>query len=460
MVGPEQPDDARINLVLDLALRIGETQLAGGAGAADVIATVFTVARAYGITECEADVTYTSIMVSCQRGPESAPVSALRVVRSRGMDYSRLEAAEQLVRAVSNGAITAEKAHRTVMKITASGHPYPRWVATLAWALMAAAIAVFINAQLSIVVVSALVSGLIDRVGRLLNRRGLPFFFQQVAGGALAGGAAMGLYASGAISPGQSSRAVSAAIVVLLSGLSLVGAAKDAITGFNVTAAGRATEIMLMTTGLIVGVLAAVRVAIACGVRVQGVSEPLSLAGVPIAVAALAGGAAAAFFALAGYATRRTVLVSGAGGVVGAVVSAVLAGLGVGPIPVAACAATVIGFGGGLVSRRLRLPPLVVAISGITPLLPGLAIYRGLFELVQRDVFDGVATLMTAAGIGVALAAGVVLGEWLAHPVRRRISRLEMPVVQVRRGTSRRRASRGATRLRRSRQGNDPPTGG
>ena len=37
----------------------------------------------------------------------------------------------------------------------------------------------------------------------------------------------------------------------------------------------------------------------------------------------------------------------------------------------------------------------------------------------------GLLTLLSAAGIGLALAAGVVLGEFLAQPVRPRLGRLE-----------------------------------
>lgn len=73
-------------------------------------------------------------------------------------------------------------------------------------------------------------------------------------------------------------------------------------------------------------------------------------------------------------------------------------------------------------ARRLKVTPLVVAVSGITPLLPGFATYRGMAELIE----DGsITTLMSAAAIGLALAAGVVFGEFLAQPVRTGLGRLE-----------------------------------
>ena len=37
----------------------------------------------------------------------------------------------------------------------------------------------------------------------------------------------------------------------------------------------------------------------------------------------------------------------------------------------------------GLSNFRLRVPAIVASVCGIVPLLPGLAIYRGLFQIVQ-----------------------------------------------------------------------------
>ncbi|MFT4087340.1 MAG: threonine/serine exporter family protein, partial [Gordonia sp. (in: high G+C Gram-positive bacteria)] len=83
---------------------------------------------------------------------------------------------------------------------------------------------------------------------------------------------------------------------------------------------------------------------------------------------------------------------------------------------------------GGLAARRALTPPLVVAVAGITPLLPGLAIYRGLYGLMTNEVADGVAQAATAFAIGCSLAAGVTLGEFIA----RRLRRPHIPTVLVR----------------------------
>ncbi|HVV22786.1 MAG TPA: threonine/serine exporter family protein [Pseudonocardiaceae bacterium] len=425
-IGPELPDDATVNLVLDLALRLGEVLMASGAGASDVTATVIAVTSAYGLPHCEVDVIFTSISICCQRGSELAPVTTHRVVRSRAMDYTRLSEVERLVRDIGAHRVTAAEATEQLRDITGSPHPYPRWLATLAWALMAAAVAVLIGGGLTVGLVAAGTTALIDRIGRLLNRRGLPFFFQQVVGGVVATLVTLAVMRLGVLPPGVApSLVVAAAITVLLSGLSLVGAVQDAISGFNLTAAGRTMETTMMSAGLVAGVVVGLGVAVRLGLPSTPVADVLPQTALRLPVQVVAGAAAAAAFALASYATRRALPVAAGAGALGAGAHAALDLVGVNQIAASALAAVLIGFCGGTVSRRFRLPPLVIAVSGLTPLLPGLTTYRSMYELAVTRSAAGLPTLMVAVASALALAAGVVLGEFLAQPVRTGLGRLE-----------------------------------
>jgi uncharacterized membrane protein YjjP (DUF1212 family) len=424
--GPALPDDATVHFVLDLAIRIGEVQMSVGAGAADVTATIIAVANAYGLPHCEVDVIFTSITVTCHRGVDRPPRTSLRVVRSRSLDYTRLASVERLVREITGGRITVRDAHVELNRITRAPHPYPRWLATVAYAGMAAAIALLIGGDGGVAVFAGLITALVDRIGRLLNRRALPFFFQQVVGGTVATGAALALVASGVLGEMRPTMVVAASITVLLSGLSVVSTVQDAITGYNVTAAGRSIEVSLMTAGLIAGVVLALNVAVELGLPPQGL-DPLvtSASALRLPLQTVAGAAAAGLFALASYATPRAVLVAAVAGGAGAGSYSALVLAGVGQISASGIAATMIGFSGGVISRRLRIPPLVVAVSGMVPLLPGLTTYRALYELAVERSIGGLPTLMVAASVGLALAAGVVLGEYLAQPVRHGLGRLE-----------------------------------
>ncbi|MBY8850713.1 threonine/serine exporter ThrE family protein [Saccharothrix longispora] len=421
--GPSLPDDSTVHLVLDLALRVGEAQMAGGASAADVTATIQAVAGAYGLPHTEVDVIYTSITASCHRGTEAAPVTSMRVVRSRGLDYTRLTAVEDLIGRITTDRVSATEAYAEIDRVTRADHPYPRWVATLAWAGMAASVALLVGGGPLLAATAALVTAVIDRVGRFLNRRELPFFFQQVVGGALATAAALAMYATDLLPGTRPSLLVAAGIVVLLSGLSLVGTVQDAISGYNVTAAGRTVEVALLTAGLIAGIALTLRAGVQFGVRTT-ISDPLPplIGDVPMQLAT--GAATSACFALASYAPPRALLVAAAAGGIGTTTYGLLALTGTNAITCAAAAATAVGFGGKVVSRRLRTPPLVVAVAGMVPLLPGWTTYRGLYQLTAEGDPAGLSTLVLAAGTALALAAGVVLGEHLGRPVRTGLGRL------------------------------------
>ena len=91
------------------------------------------------------------------------------------------------------------------------------------------------------------------------------------------------------------------------------GSAQDALTGFYVTAAGRAFEVALMTTGLVVGVVLALQVGdkLQVDITPPAFTHP-DLGDLMYQVPAAA--FTAAFFALASYAPPRALLGAGLGG--------------------------------------------------------------------------------------------------------------------------------------------------
>lgn len=421
-MGPELPDEATVHLVLDLAVRIGEIQMASGAGASDVTATILALTQALGLPHCEVDVIFTSITVACLRGSDLPPITTMRVVRSRGLDYTRLSDTEHLVQQLLRNRISAEEAYSELNRITNAPHPYPRWVSTLAWGGMAAFITLLLGGTGVTPVIAFVISALVDRVGRLLNKVALPFFFQQLVGGFVATLAAIGLVNLDFLDLGKPTLVVAAAITVLLSGLSTVSAVQDAITGYYVTAAGRSLEVGLMSAGLIAGVAGAISLAVNLGATRTPVPSVAGITTFSLVITVLAGSGAAACFALASYSKMVPMLVAAVAGALGGGAYGLLSMVGMNPIVANGLAAAFVGLGGGVLARRLKVTPLVVAVSGITPLLPGLSVYRGLSQLAEGG---SMATLMAAAAIGLALAAGVVFGEFLAQPVRTGLGRLE-----------------------------------
>src|SRR4029079_14919077 len=93
------------------------------------------------------------------------------------------------------GQVSPSQARDELDAIITAPHPYRRWIATLAWGALAFATAGTLGAGLLVCLVSALSAMTIDRVNRVLNRHGLPFFLQYAVGGAIATAPPILLYA-------------------------------------------------------------------------------------------------------------------------------------------------------------------------------------------------------------------------------------------------------------------------
>ena len=87
-----------VHLTMDLCLRIGDLLLSSGAGAADVVATMTSVAHHLGLRQPDVDVTFTALTMSYQGSPEELPTLLVRHVRQRDLDYQDLTAVDHLVR--------------------------------------------------------------------------------------------------------------------------------------------------------------------------------------------------------------------------------------------------------------------------------------------------------------------------------------------------------------------------
>jgi uncharacterized membrane protein YjjB (DUF3815 family) len=105
--------------------------------------------------------------------------------------------------------------------------------------------------------------------------------------------------------------------------------------------------------------------------------------------------------------------------VLGTATAWLLLGTGLPGVFVTASAAVLVGTVAVVVAGRLQVPSLVLAVAGFVPLLPGLALYRGMFRVSQGQTTLGLVTLTAAVGTVIALASGVVLGDLAATRLRR-----------------------------------------
>jgi uncharacterized membrane protein YjjP (DUF1212 family) len=365
------------------------------------------------------------------------------LVNQRALDYSRVAAVHTLVADLASGRIDPAQADQRLRIVIAARHPYRRGAVTLARAALAASVAVLLGAGPIVTGAAFGATVVIDLLNAALGRGRLPAFYQNAVGGLVATAVALALVAAEVgVRPAL---VVAGGIVLLLPGVTLVGAVQDAITGFYVTAAARAFETFLLTAGIVAGIAVGLSIGVRLGLPVR-MDDPPFTGPDTFAGQLLAATVVAASFALANYAPRRTVIVSGVAGAVGWACFVGVDRLALSPAVASAVAAVVVGLTGTVVARRQRTPALIYAVAGIIPLLPGLAIYRSMRRFAEGDSAGGLTLLGQAVAVGLALAAGTFLGEFLARPPRRARSAPERRWAELRwSGPRRRRDTRAVT---------------
>ena len=419
--GPDGVSRETALAVIDIAVRAGVALLSTGAGAADVVGTVLRLTSAYGLRSVHVDVTFSAVSVSYHRGPSAEPVTVLRVVRTRVQDFTRLERLRALVVELADHPVDLEEARVRFDSVIGARHPYRRWFVTAALGVLSAGVATLFDAGWLVILLSFVSSALVDLVQHRLGRIGGAAFFTQVVGSAIPTMVAILVSLvqreSGLLQGVLPSLVVASGIVVLLSGLSVVGAAQDAIEGFYVTAGARAFEVLVLTLGIVVGITVVLALTHRLGVAMTVTTDsPVEASG---AVQVLASAVIAGAFAVSSYAGGLSAAVAALAGGSGWAVFLLLTGLDAGRPTASAVAAFLAGFTTQLVARRLRVPALAVTTASIVPLLPGRAVYQGIFEVVSDSsgpgLYQGLGTLLGAAGVGMGLAAGVSLGTYLGR---------------------------------------------
>lgn len=410
------PPDADVGRILYLALDAGEEVLAAGAGSADAAATMQAVALAAGLREVEVDVNFTSLAITWASDRDSQPWTRRRMVLQRTLDYTRLVRVHRLLGRLVRGEVTARSAAAEMESIRDLGYPYGRRTAEAGLAGLAGAVVLLLGGGPLGILLAGVITYAVLVVGRWTAVRGLPVFFGNGASAAIVTAVATAAYAAGL--PVRPSLVVAGGIVALLPSVAMLSAVQDALAGYVVTAAGRTVEVFVLLAGIASGVGLVLAVAVPLGVPLRAISAEPAVA--PLWMTLTGGALASALFLLSVYAPTRLLVPAAAIGTTSGLVFAGAAMLGLQPLYATAAAAVVAGTVAVVVAGRYDVPALVPAVAGFMPLLPGLALYRGMFRIVLGETAVGIATVLGAIGVVTALASGVILGDLAA----RRLGRL------------------------------------
>jgi uncharacterized membrane protein YjjP (DUF1212 family) len=410
-VGPNVPR------ILDLTLRIGELLLASGESAEDVEAAMLGVTHAYGLDRCEPQVTFTLISISYQPSLVEAPVSATRVVRRRGSDYTRLASVYRLVADITGERTSAEDAYRRLAEIRRNRHPYSSWLLSLSTGLLAGTATLLVGGradpQAVLVFACAFFASIIgDRLAWMVASRGLPEFYQFVVAAMPAAtfGVVLTLDGSGL----RGSVVITGGLYALLPGRALVAAVADGLTGYYITAAARLLEVLYLVVGIVLGVLLILYVGVKFGADLHPeqsfATTPFPLLQLPAAMALTL------CFAVLLQSSRRVLpMVTLLGGVGWTIYGALTVQGHVSPVIATGIAAGMVGLFGQLASRYRYASSLPYVTAALGPLLPGSVIYLGLLSLARGEALTGLITVSRAAAIALALAVGVNLGGEVAR---------------------------------------------
>ncbi|WP_051687870.1 threonine/serine exporter family protein [Curtobacterium sp. S6] len=417
-----------VRRTLNFSLRLAETMFHFGADSRDVETAIVATCATYGVEDVDVDITNQSVIInyiSESDGTKDSPGVAansdevfshtvVRVVRSWSDNYAGLTETHRLVKRITNGDLSRAEAERRLARILSKPKPYPRWLVNLCNSSAAGVLTVGIGGTWLGAIVSFLTFTVVQFMAGKLAAWRIPSFFTMAACSALVTLIAMVLYALGA--PVSPAHIVGSGLIMLLPTLTLVSTIQDAINGFPVTSAGRLIATGLSFTGLIVGIAIAVSITTSLGFReievdsvVFSGAEPLvNIVFMLIATALIAITVQVkprhilpgVFSSFCGLAVFHLFALAGAGGRM----TSMLGAIGVG------CASA-------LIAQRHLIPQVVLAVPGLTFLLPGLTIFRGMYTLtVNIDPVTGLIPMLNAGAIIMSMAASVVLGNYLMRP--------------------------------------------
>jgi uncharacterized membrane protein YjjP (DUF1212 family) len=431
-------DDAAIQArqALELALRVGDVLLTAGMSANDVVVEMLRITEAYRLERVHIDITSTSIAVTYYATPTTVPMTLVRTVQPDVLDFTKVRRTQALVEGIHAGR-PLEDAINDLEAIRRAPRLYSEWVASTGNAAIAPGVALLFTMSWQILVITFLTGFAVDRLLVWAGRRRLPPFFSQLAAAAFitlvaTGTTFLGSHGVDILLGVDPTLIVVGGIILLVAGMTAVGAMQDAIDQFYVTASARFLEVAMMTAGIVLGIVAGLQAGVALGHPIAVSTQSLTLGPVPAQF--IGATVISAAFALSAYAGLITVVLSGLMGALAWAGYLGMVRLGFGEVTANAAGALLAAFVATLIARRFRTPNFALIAAAILPLVPGLSLFTGLLQAVgsltePADLAASGVTLLQALGVAVGIAAGATLGTYLGRPVKEQLRRIRnLPV--------------------------------
>ena len=422
---------AHTRAVLDLTMRLAEVIFAAGAGAEDATAAMEAITRAYGLKGTEANITHTIINLTHEDPATHDSISRSRNVKYRSLNYAKLTATSELIAELLENPMDVADARKQLATIVSAKPQVPMLFRRVGWSLVGAGAAVLIGGGPVVILAAFVAAFIIDLITTMLDNRRVPVFYQTVVGGAI--GPILAALVQVVDPSANPSLVVVAAIIMLLAGVTTFGAVHDTLSGFYLTGTARALEAMVVTGGLVTGVAGASLMLgrLGLGLRVDS-DVALTLANLPLLLVASV--VVVIGFGLAVQVPWRAFWVVCLLGAVAEFLYLAGANAGFGLVWSSGASAVGVGLLAAVAARIVRTPPLVIMVSALVPLVPGLSLFRGLLQVSEGEI-EGLLSLLTAGAVAAALAAGAILAQSLVQfvwgPARRLQRRFVGPLMAL-----------------------------
>lgn len=412
---------------LRLSMTVADYLLSMGVSASDVTSTSLAITKRYCARKVSVEIIATVLMFSQYRGNEREPLTLIRTVTPRTINSALIQSIHDIADEIHDGKLSLDDAETRLETLLENPKAYPQWVLVTGSASISAGIGALLSGSLLMIGLSFLVGGVVSYLLLLLTSMRLPAFFIQVVAAAIATLVAalvtwLGNHGIDYLQGLDPNLIIIGGIVMLVSGLAIVGAAEDAIDEYYITANARILRVVMLTTGIVVGIVAGLYVAKDLGINMTiNTNKPLyDIVGWQYVGAIII----ATGYALSVNTRLSGIILAGLIGAGGWAVYVATVPLFT-PIVASFIAAATVGAGAALLSRWLRTPPTTLITAGIIALVPGLSLFNGLMVLIigttgaSTSLDSGVLILLNALLLALAIAAGASFGSLVARPVHR-----------------------------------------
>jgi uncharacterized membrane protein YjjP (DUF1212 family) len=417
---------------LRLSMTVADYLVAMGVAASDVTDICLNITDRYCERKVSIEIIATVLMFSQDRGNDREPLTLVQSIHHREVNSSLIQDIEDVVNEIHEGKLTLDAAEERLEKVLESPTVYPRWTLSVGSAAISAGITSLLSGSPLMIFLSFIVGGFIAYTLVFLTKLRMPAFFIQVLAAAMATLVAalvtwLGNHGVTQLDGLDPNLIIIGGIIMLVAGLAIVSAVEDAIDEFYITANARILRVVMLTAGIIFGVVAGLYIAKSLGVNMV-INNSRGLTYDTIGWQYLGAIMIAAGYALSVNTRLSGIVLAGLIGASGWAVYSLTAPVFT-PIVGSFIAASAIGAGAALLARWLRTPASTLITAGIISLVPGLSLFNGLMVLIigadktGATIDSGVLILLNALVLALAIAAGASFGNLIARPVRRTLIR-------------------------------------